>query len=60
MPMGADTCGMNGITKGVTLVPLTGLIPLGFALLASFIRFAPIAVRAGEGARRAVGANRSP
>jgi hypothetical protein len=50
---------MNGITKGVTLVPLTGLIPLGFALLASFIRFAPIAVRAGEGAGRAIGANRS-
>jgi len=59
MPVCADTSGMNGIIKGVTLVPLTGLIPLGFALLASFIRFAPIAVRAGEGAGRAIGANRS-
>jgi hypothetical protein len=51
---------MNGISKGVTLVPLTGLIPLGFALLATFIRFAPVAVRVGEDARRAVGANRFP
>ena len=58
--LSADTPDMNRISKGVTLVPLTGLIPFRLALLASFIRFAPIAVRAGEGARRAVGANRSP
>jgi hypothetical protein len=49
---------MNGIIKGVTLVPLTGLIPLGFALLASFMRFAPVAARVGEGVGRPAGANR--
>jgi hypothetical protein len=49
---------MNGISKGVTLVPLTGLIPLGLALLVPFARFAPVAVRAGEGDGRAIGANR--
>ena len=36
---------MNEIIKGVTLVPLTGLIPLGLALLASFMRPVPVAVR---------------
>jgi hypothetical protein len=37
---------VNGaIIRTATLVPLTGLIPLGLALLASFMRPVPVAAR---------------
>jgi hypothetical protein len=50
---------MNGWLKAATLVPAMGLIPLGFAAIAPFIRLAPVAVRSlGEGAGRAIGASR--
>lgn len=36
---------MNGATRIATLVPLTGLIPLGFAILVPFIRLVPVVAR---------------
>jgi hypothetical protein len=37
---------MNGaIIRTATLVPLTGLIPLGLAVLATFMRPVPVATR---------------
>jgi hypothetical protein len=37
---------MNGaIIRTATLVPLTGLIPLGLAVLATFMRPVPVAAR---------------
>lgn len=49
---------MNGALRTVTLVPLTGLLPLGFALLSSFIRFVPVLARVGEDPVRPAGMNR--
>jgi hypothetical protein len=37
---------MNDAMRIATLVPLTGLIPLGFAILASFARPEPVVVEA--------------
>ncbi len=59
MAFEADDACMNGWLKAATLVPAMGLIPLGFAVIAPFIRLAPVAVRSlGEGAGRAIGASR--
>jgi hypothetical protein len=59
MALAADERCMNGWLKAATLVPAMGLIPLGFAAVAPFIRLAPVAVRnLGEGAGRAIGASR--
>jgi hypothetical protein len=55
---GADDSIMFGWLRIVTLVPPAGLIPLGLAVLAPFIRFAPVPVEAREGVRQAAGASR--
>lgn len=49
---------MNGALRTATLVPLTGLLPLGLAILASFMRFVPVLARVGEGPGRATGMGR--
>jgi len=49
---------MNGALRTATLVPLTGLLPLGFALLASLMRFVPVVARVGEDPGRATGMDR--
>jgi len=51
MAFEADDACMNGWLKAATLVPAMGLIPLGFAVIAPFIRLAPVAVRSLEASR---------
>jgi hypothetical protein len=49
----ADAPGMNAASGIMTLVPLAGLIPLGFMVLAAFMRPLPALVRpATRGAGR--------
>jgi hypothetical protein len=50
---------MNGWLRIATLVPPAGLIPLGFVILASFSRLAPVPVPVVlRGGGRAAGASR--
>jgi hypothetical protein len=49
---------MNGWLRTVTTVPLSGLIPLGLAILAPFHRLVPQLVAASRGVRRVTGAGR--
>ncbi|HTG48811.1 MAG TPA: hypothetical protein VK646_14260 [Actinomycetota bacterium] len=50
---------MNGALRITTIVPLAGLIPLGWVFLASFARLVPVPVRSfGEGFTRGPGTSR--
>ncbi len=59
MACAADDPGMNGALRIATIVPLAGLIPLGWVFLSSFVRLVPVPVRGfGEGFTREHGTRR--